>query len=151
LLVCPHLKLLTKVYDRDLLNHSARLLENAGIPVFCKTYGGLVTIYYSLFVLIDDQLEDAIKLLKDPNHVVSNPVDIDEFYRTAWMPEEQFFKKMLDMLLSVIVVLICGFTLLLIIYHNTHFFKEMQYMLLPVIKVLIGFTLLLIIYRNIHS
>jgi hypothetical protein len=111
------MKLLTRVYDPDLIFDLRLLLENAGIPTLIHTHGCRDMYYYLLFVVIDDQLEDAIKLLKNPNHIVSNPVYIDE-YESAEMPEGQLDKGTQDRFESFFIVLICVFALLVIIYRT---------------------------------
>ena len=54
------------------------LLSSRGIPSYIEGKG----IYSSgivVFVCINEQHEDAIALLKNPNHVVSQPVDVEAF------------------------------------------------------------------------
>ena len=57
------------------------LLASRGIPTF------LATSYRArrgaLFVCIDAQFDDALAVLKNPEHEVAQPVDVEEFQRAA--------------------------------------------------------------------
>lgn len=53
------------------------LLNSRGIPTYWNPgYGGASA---PLFVCIDEQYDDAVALLKDPEHAVAHPVNIEEF------------------------------------------------------------------------
>ena len=69
------------------------LLENAGIPVSISNKGyarlGIPFIPHVLGVFIynSSQYKDAIALLKDKNHIVRNPIDIEAFYESKNSPD----------------------------------------------------------------
>ena len=58
------------------------LLESRGIPVW-KSSRFYRSFNWCLFVCINDQLEDAVALLKNENHEVRQPVDVSAFKREA--------------------------------------------------------------------
>lgn len=64
-------------------NHSTEcsqireLLASRGIPTYWNPgFGGACA---PLFVCIDEQYNDALALLKNPEHTVAHPVDVKEF------------------------------------------------------------------------
>ena len=64
------------------------LLENAGIPVSISNKGLarlrvlFIPHLLGVFIYNSSQYQDAIALLKDKNHIVRNPIDIDAFYKS---------------------------------------------------------------------
>ncbi len=54
-----------------------RLLASHGIPTYWNQ--GLGGARAPLFVCIDEQYDDALALLKNPEHVVAHPVNVEEF------------------------------------------------------------------------
>jgi hypothetical protein len=73
---------------------AATRLSDAGIPVtepskYSELAGYMVGPRSRvLCVWLDHQYEDAIRLLADPNHVVKNPVDWEEFERVQAVVRE---------------------------------------------------------------
>ncbi|BBB62877.1 hypothetical protein UNDKW_4604 [Undibacterium sp. KW1] len=61
-----------------------RLIES-GIPVFepskfSNVPGFKIGPHHRVLAIwLDHQYEDAMQLLRDPSHIVANPVDVDEF------------------------------------------------------------------------
>lgn len=66
-----------------------------------------------LFVCINEQLEDALAVLKDPNHEVANPVDVAEFERRA---ETDGLGTILRGSAAILGVLICIVGVLLVLH-----------------------------------
>ena len=83
------MKLLLETTDDAYIDEVQQLLEANGIPVFISNKDTLRVMSHvnaikeGLWIYIDKQEGDAISLLQDPNHIVSAPVDIDEFYKKA--------------------------------------------------------------------
>jgi len=57
------------------------LLASRGIPTYLAT--GYRASRGALFVCINEQFEDALAVLKNPEHEVAQPVDVAEFERDA--------------------------------------------------------------------
>lgn len=62
-------------------------LENSGIPAVIQGENTarmiipFLLLQPTLWVYLDAQFEDAVKLSMDPNHVVTTGIDIEEFYK----------------------------------------------------------------------
>lgn len=105
------MKPLIDVHDPEELHRLICLLEGAGIPTFHRRHGGRGDSYDVLFVRIDAQHEDALRLLANPLHVVSNPVDPAEVAALEAV-EEAFPVPRLDRVLGLLVSIL-GVVLLL--------------------------------------
>jgi hypothetical protein len=57
------------------------LLASRGIPSYWAV--GFRLYRGPLFVCINDQYEDALAVLKNPGHIVSQPVNVEEFERAT--------------------------------------------------------------------
>jgi len=57
------------------------LLASRGIPTFLAT--GYRARRGTLFVCINEQFDDALAVLKNPEHEVAQPVDVAEFEQAA--------------------------------------------------------------------
>ena len=70
------------------LTEAKELLEQKGIPAFIsdeETYRvrpSAVLYKKGLWVCLEEQYGDAVKLLKNPDHEVIKPVDVETFYRS---------------------------------------------------------------------
>jgi cytochrome b subunit of formate dehydrogenase len=74
------LKLIGYSYSHEQTTRITSLLKFKGIPTHITyAYGHAMSYKAAIFVCIDHQLNDAKLLLANPNHVVSDPVDIEEF------------------------------------------------------------------------
>lgn len=75
--ITPRMKSLGEFHSSTECSQIRGLLNSCGIPTYWNpAYGGASA---PLFVCIDEQYDDALALLKDPEHVVAHPVDIEEF------------------------------------------------------------------------
>ena len=110
--------------DEDEFSRAWNLLQRKGIPV-CEQSSrfdslGLDTPRTQgrvLCIWLDEQYEDARKLLRDPSHVVSNPVDLEEFARIQDELEAQqqqsadrFTEKFLNWSFALIAIAVIGAT-----------------------------------------
>ena len=78
------MRLLTYVYSRTEQERLVGLLQSHGIPVLGDEMQGIrYTTQIALFVCIDEQYDDALALLKNPEHAVSEPVDVDAFWKAS--------------------------------------------------------------------
>ena len=79
--VRPRVKSLGEFGRTDECEQIRDLLASRGIPTYLST--GFKASRGALFVCINEQYEDALAVLKNPEHVVANPVDVSEFEREA--------------------------------------------------------------------
>ena len=92
------------------------LLESHGIPVFvgsensAAATGAVIANKMTLWVCLDDQLDDARALLDDPGHTVAAPIDVAAFHRRAAARQQQLsartFYWVVQVFLGVLLALI---------------------------------------------
>ncbi len=87
------MKLIHKATTLEEAQEIKTLLENAGIPV-SLTNKGLAQLrvlfiphLLGVFIYNSSQYKDAIALLKNKNHIVRNPIDVDAFYESINSPD----------------------------------------------------------------
>ena len=78
------MQLLTHVYSWEERARIESLLNERGIPTYARSTGVGRGFYeaskrWAIFVCLNAQLDDAIALLKDPDHDVAEPVNVSEF------------------------------------------------------------------------
>jgi hypothetical protein len=74
------LKLIGYCYSHDETTRILSLFRSKGIPTYVKyAYGQSMSYKAAIFVCIDQQFSDAKLLLANQDHVVSDPVDVEEF------------------------------------------------------------------------
>lgn len=113
------MKLLFQTKSRLDIDKAKLLLESNGIPVFIgnensSRFLGPLGPAASLgfWVVIDDQTDDAIALLNNENHVVSNPVDVDAYYQQLEKTRSTGMTNIANkIMLVIVVVLISGFAI----------------------------------------
>ncbi len=87
--------MLTRDGDKNHLESLKELLENNGIPAIIQGENTArmiiprVLLEPTLWIYIDDQFEDALKLIDNPDHVVTTGIDMDLFYESALSESEQ--------------------------------------------------------------
>lgn len=80
------MKIVTKSTDVSYLHILKNLLETNGIPAIVngENTARMITPFAltgpSLWVYLDNQLGEAIKLVNDPDYQVIDKVDVNEFY-----------------------------------------------------------------------
>ena len=98
-------------------NEIKALLDNAGIPASISNSGfaslNLFFIPHSLGVFIynPNHYQDAIALINDKNHIVSDPIDTEAFYNAlnSEQSTKSAYNAMNNFILGMIVFgLICG-------------------------------------------
>ena len=88
------MKMITRDWDKEYLESQKMLLEENGIPAVLQgVETSRMTVPISPFeptiwVYLDQQYEDAVKLMQDPNHVVTTGIDVEEFYASQPTDEE---------------------------------------------------------------
>ena len=77
------MKLVRHFYDPEELRRAINLLHAKGIPTHLK-YSGAPSVWptpyrAAMFVCLDRHLRDAVMVLQDPEHKVSEPVDVGAY------------------------------------------------------------------------
>ena len=89
------MRLLFESENPSELTEARDLLEENGIPVFIssqETYrirSSAVLFKKGLWVCLDEHFQDAAALLKDPNHQVAQPVDVEAFHQSLEQAQKQ--------------------------------------------------------------
>jgi hypothetical protein len=111
------MKLLTETTDISELSHVRLLLESNGIPIFvgnedaARNLGYMLPIRkYGVFVVYDEQLDDAIKLMADDSHVVEYQIDMEEYRQYAERSAPNTLNKILK------ATLVVGFFVFVLLY-----------------------------------
>ena len=73
------MQLLSTIYSREEEQRLRTLLEENGIPLVILGESRY-SCRGSVWTYLNSQYKDAIALLNNPEHVVSNPIDVIEFY-----------------------------------------------------------------------
>ena len=73
------MQLLTRVYHLEEVQRIISLLQTNGIPAFGQTASFRLPIPHRIWVCVDSQVEDARSLLRDPNHIVCEPLDVAQY------------------------------------------------------------------------
>lgn len=78
------MKLLGGFYTSDAAYSLRRCLEEAGIAalvVHSKTHiKRKAGFEYLVFCALDEQLEDAVQVMRNPSHIVAHPVDVAAYH-----------------------------------------------------------------------
>jgi hypothetical protein len=99
------------------------LLEAAGIPVFLQegrdTRMGRTDPQLSVY--LDSQFEDALMVLSDPNHVVRDPVDVEQFKKEVEAFDHSLILSRTLVFLAAAVAFFCvvALALYLVSQHRT--------------------------------
>lgn len=73
---------LARFHDRDELARMRALLRSKGVPTWATTVESRRLGWQgTLHVCVDEQLDDALQLLRDPDHEPAHPVDAEAFER----------------------------------------------------------------------
>ena len=82
------MKLLISSGDNEYLYNQQHLLESNGIPAYISSSDSNRVIPFgiskaSLWVYLDEQYDEAMQLIKDPDYEVQNKVDVERFREMA--------------------------------------------------------------------
>ena len=82
------MKLLISSDDNEYLYNQQHLLESNGIPAYISSSDSNRVIPFgiskaSLWVYLDEQYDEAMQLIKDPDYEVQNKVDVERFREMA--------------------------------------------------------------------
>ena len=98
------------------LDRITELLERNGVPIYVSARlprGGPS----GLFVCLDEQYDDAVALLRNPHHKVTNPVDVADYYERM---DEAVRQSPLSMptMISIIVAMVIIVAIIVVV--RTH-------------------------------
>ena len=121
------MKLLTSSSDSQYLSSMKHLLDENGIPAFVSNEdtNRMIPIGIakaSLWVYIDEQYDEAMMLLKDPDYEVINKVDMETFHELENSMEDSktsLVGALRDLLIRGVVLLMAMF--LFIKIFDTYF------------------------------
>jgi len=111
------MKFVYKASTLEGANEIKALLDNAGIPASISNSGfaslNLFFIPHSLGVFIynPNHYQDAIALIQNPDHIVRDPIDTEEFYNSlnSEQSTKSAYNAMNNFIIGMIVFgLICG-------------------------------------------
>jgi hypothetical protein len=76
------MRYLARFHDRDELARVRALLRAKGVPTWATTVEHRRMGWQgTLHVCLDEHVDDALRLLRDPTHVPAHPVDAEAFER----------------------------------------------------------------------
>lgn len=119
------MKLVYRANGLEEANEIKNLLENAGIPAMIsgENFSALRIPFFpnnlGVFIYLDDQYNDAMQLMADPEYTPETLVDVEQFYQLMESNEfrhklNQRYLKVFSWLFAVVLLLI--FVLNLILY-----------------------------------
>ena len=119
------MKLLFESANRAEIDGARLLLESKGIPVFvgnedtARTMSWLfVTREYGLWILVEQQYEDAMALLGNADHEVRVTVNMEEYNRSFEQLHSRNMQKIFNWLMLFLVAMI-GVVFVLVAINNT--------------------------------
>lgn len=118
------MNLLTETVDINELNRLRILFHLNGIPIFIGNEDsarnfliGHPASNYGIFVIYEEQFNDARQLLDDENHVVENQIDMDKHTQDIAQLQpstrDQLFNAVMTIAIVVVIVII-GFIWLMV-------------------------------------
>lgn len=110
------MKFIARFHDEATHSNMRGLLRSKGIPTHSKTIETRGMGWQAvLFVCLDEQTDDALKLMRDPTHKPANPVDAEAFEKALENQDMRLLAKWSTIALIVVVVAFCG--LILVTWH----------------------------------
>ena len=119
------MKFVYQAHTLEEANEIKYLLENAGIPTsisnkrFAQLNVPFIPHTLGIFIYIDSQYDDAIALINNTNHQVSEPVDVDAFYTMleSTSHKEAVHHAMNNFIWGMVAVgIICAFLIYILNY-----------------------------------
>jgi len=118
------MKLLATFETEPEANDLAAFLQDKGVIIEVETrrtpYGS-VGMKYLVSVVLDEQYDDALALMKNPDHVVKYPQDPEQFKQYMESDDAKMFSldEMMDVIVPVALVL-AGLLFVLYVYFKRH-------------------------------
>ena len=117
------MRTLLRSSNEEKIDDACSLLVSNGIPALIQSESYRGDTIWVLFVTLDCQFEEAIKLLNDPTYEVKEPISLEEYERIKVLAEEESTAatiKRMDRLLNwSMVIILLGLIggLAYLIYH----------------------------------
>ncbi|MEX0902522.1 MAG: hypothetical protein WDZ76_07325 [Pseudohongiellaceae bacterium] len=93
--------------DADYAAQVRKILTESGIPAYVSCPVLPEGWAFAVYVYIDSQYNDALKVITDPNYVVSHPVDAKEYFQNIdKLKEDQAHKLYNTYMLAGVVAVI---------------------------------------------
>jgi hypothetical protein len=109
------MKLILESTDTSMLLERSALLEARGIPTHLDEVAHVGVIPQHLYVLLEEHYADALALLEDESHRVSNPVSAEDLQTASDQVRQEnrrAITRIFDLIaITCIVVLFLGFAL----------------------------------------
>lgn len=112
------MKLLTEVAETEEFYRLRSLLESNGIVLHvcnedtARNFGVFHPVgRYAIYILFEDQFEDAKALTIDPNHNVRNLMDVEQFMKLKERDQQKVSMQMLMYLSSVLFLMVIAIVL----------------------------------------
>ncbi len=110
------MKMLTRDDDKEYLASLKAKLEESGIPAVVHGEDTARMVFHkyllepTLWIYIDEQFEDAVKLMENPNHVVTTGIDMDEFCKitNSKTHQQQAFNEAVKQIAITIGIVMLG-------------------------------------------
>lgn len=108
--------------DLNEINAMKLRMETHGIPVFIKNEHTGRNLHIlgdyakqALCVLLEDQLDDALALVENENHVVEHPVDVADFYAELEESNHTTRHRLTGMATIALIVTVLVFVMIVLI------------------------------------
>jgi len=120
------MELVYQSVDQAEVNNIKSLLEDNGIPSFITNENSNNLRRHSftgmgIFIHINSQREEAIKLINNPSHIVKNKVDIIEYYEhiNDSVNQSEVNNHIINTLVKTLVLLLILAVIVFILAANT--------------------------------
>ena len=95
--------------DRQELMRVRQLLRSKGIPTHEQTLEGRRLGWYAaLYVCMPEHVDDALRIIRNPSHLPTNPVDAEAFEKAMENPDTTLLAKLVTFWGMVICILCAG-------------------------------------------
>jgi len=118
-------KLLIQLNTRTEVEKVKYLFESSGVPIEVANentaagFGSLAALHqYAVWVVFDEQFEDAKALLNDSNHIVQHPIDMQHYIDTMNKNEAQVRSKLQSKMIVIGVLCILFVVALVAVIAN---------------------------------
>ncbi|RDZ26175.1 hypothetical protein [Lysobacter silvisoli] len=108
------MRFIARFHHADTLAQMQSRLRRKGVPTHAmQIEGQRLGEQWVLFVYLDEQVEDALRLLRDPEHVPALSVDVSAFESMRPVDDGRLFAKWVTIVGAVVVLGFVALALLL--------------------------------------
>lgn len=110
----PHVKYIARFSDRTELMRVRQLLRSKGIPTHEQTLEGRRLGWYAaLYVCMPEHVDDALRIIRNPSHLPTNPVDAEAFEKAMENPDTMLLARLVTFWGMIICILCAGISYVL--------------------------------------